>query len=209
MDITGIGSVATLANTVIGKIWPDKTEQEKQELAAAVMVVQGQIETNKAEAASPSVFVSGWRPSIGWVCSAACAWNWIGLPIAKCALTLWGHPIAISPADISEMMPILMGIAILSSVAWLVLIRSRAGSWSFSFLALATLAYVSVAVLTRTINVPINDLLMTWNASSPPPNVMEIWARWEQVHTVRTFVAVIGFAFELLAFGTSPNVPAA
>ena len=109
MDITGIGSVATLANTVIGKIWPDKTEQEKQELAAAVMVVQGQIETNKAEAASPSVFVSGWRPSIGWVCSAACAWNWIGLPIAKCALTLWGHPISISPADISEMMPILMG----------------------------------------------------------------------------------------------------
>ena len=109
----------------------------------------------------------------------------------------------------AKMMPILMGIAILSSVAWLILIRSRVGSRGFSFLVLATLAYLSIAVLTRTINVPINDLLMTWNASSPPPNVMEIWARWEQVHTVRTFVAVIGFAFELLAFGTSPNVPAA
>ena len=109
MDVTGIGSVADLVNTAITRIWPDKTEQEKQQLAAAVMVVQGQIDTNKAEAASPSVFVSGWRPSIGWVCSAACAWNWIGLPIAKCALTLWGHPIAISPADMSEMMPILMG----------------------------------------------------------------------------------------------------
>ena len=109
MDVTGIGSVADLVNTAITRIWPDKTAEEKQQLAAAVMVVQGQIDTNKAEAASPSVFVSGWRPSIGWVCSAACAWNWIGLPIAKCALTLWGHPIAISPADISEMMPILMG----------------------------------------------------------------------------------------------------
>jgi uncharacterized membrane protein len=108
-----------------------------------------------------------------------------------------------------KMMPILMGIAILSNVAWLVLIRSRVGSWGFSFLVLATLAYVSVAVLTRTVNVPINDLLMTWNASSPPPNVLEIWTRWERVHTIRTCVAVAGFAFELLAFGASQNVPAA
>ena len=109
MDITGIGSVADLANTVIGKIWPDKSEQEKQQLAAAVMVVQGQLDINKAEAANPSVFVSGWRPAIGWVCGGACAWNWIGLPIMKAALLVAGYKMAIAPADISEMMPILMG----------------------------------------------------------------------------------------------------
>jgi Holin of 3TMs, for gene-transfer release len=109
LNITGIGSVAELATTVIGKIWPDKSEQEKQELAAAVMVVQGQIEVNKVEAANPSVFVSGWRPAIGWVCGGACAWNWIGLPIAKAMLLVAGHDLAISPADLSEMLPILMG----------------------------------------------------------------------------------------------------
>ena len=108
-DITGIGSIADLANTVIAKIWPDKTEAEKQQLAAAVMVIQGQIDINKAEAASPSIFVSGWRPFIGWVCGSACAWNWIGLPIAKAGLLLAGVSLSISPADISEMMPILMG----------------------------------------------------------------------------------------------------
>ena len=108
-DITGIGSIADLANTVIAKIWPDKTEAEKQQLAAAVMVIQGQIDINKAEAANPSIFVSGWRPFIGWVCGSACAWNWIGLPIAKAGLLLAGVSLSISPADISEMMPILMG----------------------------------------------------------------------------------------------------
>ena len=108
-DITGIGSIADLANTVIAKIWPDKTEAEKQQLAAAVMVIQGQIDINKAEAASPSIFVSGWRPFVGWVCGSACAWNWIGLPIAKAGLLLAGVSLSISPADISEMMPILMG----------------------------------------------------------------------------------------------------
>jgi hypothetical protein len=109
MDITGIGAVSDLVGTVINKIWPDKTEQEKQELAAAVMVVQGQLDINKAEASNPSVFVSGWRPFIGWVCGSACAWNWIGLPIAKAGLLLAGVTLTISPADISEMMPVLIG----------------------------------------------------------------------------------------------------
>lgn len=108
-DITGMGSVANLAGSVINRIWPDKTEAEKQQLAAAVSLVQGQLEVNREEAKSPSVFVSGWRPAIGWVCGMACAWNWIGLPIARVAADLYGHPIAMSPADIGEMMPILLG----------------------------------------------------------------------------------------------------
>lgn len=108
-DLTGLGSVADLAGTVINKIWPDKSEAERQQLAAAVSLVQGQLEINKAEAANPSVFVSGWRPAIGWVCGAACAWNWIGLPIVKAGLAIYGHPLALAPADISEMMPILLG----------------------------------------------------------------------------------------------------
>ena len=102
-----------------------------------------------------------------------------------------------------KMMPILMGIAILSSVAWLVLIWPGIGSAAFILLALGTLAYISVLVVTRTINVPINNQLMTWNAASPPPDVTEVWARWERVHTVRTCVAVVGFAFELLAFSAA------
>jgi hypothetical protein len=106
MDITGLSG---LINTAVNKIWPDKTEAEKQQLAAAVMVVQGQMDINKVEAANPSVFVSGWRPFIGWVCGSACAWNWIGLPVAKLAAVVLGHSIDLSPADLTEMMPVLLG----------------------------------------------------------------------------------------------------
>lgn len=108
-DITGFGAVADLAGSVINKIWPDKTEQEKQQLAAAVTLIQGQLAINQAEASNQSLFVSGWRPAIGWVCGSACAWNWIGLPIAKVLLALYGHPLDLNPADLAEMMPILMG----------------------------------------------------------------------------------------------------
>lgn len=109
LDITGVGAIAELASNVVNKIWPDKTEEEKQQLAAAVMVVQGQIDINKEEAKSDNVFVSGWRPFIGWVCGSACAWNWIGLPMAKAGLLIAGVTLNISPADLSEMLPVLMG----------------------------------------------------------------------------------------------------
>lgn len=110
LDITGLGAVSDLVNTAINKIWPDKTEAEKQQLAAAVMVVQGQLDINKIEAGNPSVFVSGWRPFIGWVCGAGCAWNWIGLPVVKVILLILGHPLNLAPADLTEMMPLLFGL---------------------------------------------------------------------------------------------------
>ena len=47
LDITGFGAVSDLASTVISRIWPDKTEAEKAQLAAAVQLVQGQIDINK------------------------------------------------------------------------------------------------------------------------------------------------------------------
>lgn len=109
-SLTGIGEVADLAKDVIGRIWPDKSEQERAELSAALLVVQGQLQVNQTEAASSSVFVAGWRPFIGWVCGSACAWNWIGLPVVKAGLALAGGPaLALAPADLTEMLPVLMG----------------------------------------------------------------------------------------------------
>lgn len=98
-----------LAGNVINKIWPDKTEQEKAELALIVATVQGQMAVNQTEAAHPSVFVSGWRPYIGWVCGMAFAWNWIGLPVTKVALSLNGIDMTLEPASMAEMMPVLLG----------------------------------------------------------------------------------------------------
>ncbi len=109
LDVTGVGAVSDLIGTVINKIWPDKSEQEKQQLAAAVMVVQGQLDVNKTEAAHPSVFVSGWRPFIGWVCGTGCAWNWIGFPVMKATLLMTGMKLDVSPADLTEMLPLLFG----------------------------------------------------------------------------------------------------
>lgn len=89
MSADPITAVADLAGTVIDKIWPDKTEVERAQLAAAVAIVQGQLQVNQAEAASPSVFVAGWRPAIGWVCGGALAYTYLLYPILMWAAAIW------------------------------------------------------------------------------------------------------------------------
>lgn len=80
-DLTGLGAVADLATTAINRIWPDKSEAERAQLAAAVALVQGQLEVNRTEAASASLFTSGWRPAIGWVCGSALAYTYLAYPM--------------------------------------------------------------------------------------------------------------------------------
>ena len=67
--------------TIINKIWPDKTEQEKAELAGAIALVQGQLDVNKAEAANSNWFVAGWRPYIGWICGTGLGYQFLVYPI--------------------------------------------------------------------------------------------------------------------------------
>lgn len=81
LDVTGVGAVADLTGKIIDKIWPDKSDQERAQLAAAVQIVNGQLEINKNEAASPSLFVAGWRPAVGWVCASALAFQYLARPL--------------------------------------------------------------------------------------------------------------------------------
>jgi hypothetical protein len=80
-----------LATTVINKIWPDKSAAEAAQLAAAVALVQGQMDVNKAEAASPNAFTSGWRPAIGWVCGLALLFQYILRPLLMWYGVITGH----------------------------------------------------------------------------------------------------------------------
>jgi len=80
----------------------------------------------------------------------------------------------------------------------LFLLRSDVRSSQFAVVALAAICLLVVFGLTMAINVPINNTLMTWNASAPPGDAREIWKRWEQVNTVRAIISPIGFALQVL-----------
>jgi hypothetical protein len=71
-------------------------EKHAQELA------KGQLEVNKVEAAHKSLFVSGWRPAIGWICGLSLFYSTILSPI----LGIW---FTVPPVDSSLLTTVLMG----------------------------------------------------------------------------------------------------
>ena len=59
-------------------------DRHAQELALA------QVEVNKAEAASGSVWKGGWRPFVGWVCGTAFAYHFVIQPLAIFVVAAYG-----------------------------------------------------------------------------------------------------------------------
>ncbi len=69
-----------------------------------------QVEVNKAEAASGSVFKGGWRPFVGWTCGLALFWHFLGLPVTLFITGWLGiiHP-PLPEFDMQSLMTVLLG----------------------------------------------------------------------------------------------------
>ena len=116
MSLDPISILLDIGSKVIDRVFPDpaaaasaKLELIKLQQSGDLAVMAGQMKINEIEAGNASLFVSGWRPAIGWVCGTACAWNWIGLPMVKVGLGLLAIKLELAPANLTEMMPILLG----------------------------------------------------------------------------------------------------
>lgn len=110
MSFDPLSAAFELGKTAIEKIWPDpvkrseelrKLEELRQtgdlaQLNAHVQLMLGQLKVNQQEASHKSVFVAGWRPSIGWVGSAALAYQFVLYP-----LLLWVWSIL----EVKELVP--------------------------------------------------------------------------------------------------------
>ena len=80
------------------------SEKHAQQLAMS------QIEVNKAEAASGSIFKGGWRPFIGWVCGLAFAYHFILQPILVFVFAATGASLPELPEfDMGTLLPVLGG----------------------------------------------------------------------------------------------------
>ena len=107
-----IGPVAGL----LDKFIPDADEKMKIAAELSTMaerhaqeLAKGQLEVNKVEAASKSMFVAGWRPAVGWVCVLGMAMNFIIVPLGNFGLSVADIEVVIPMIDTSQMMPVLMG----------------------------------------------------------------------------------------------------
>ena len=71
--------------------------------------IKAQLEINKTEAQHKSLFVSGWRPAVGWTCCLGMAANFLIIPMTNFALALASSNISIPLIDLETMLPVLLG----------------------------------------------------------------------------------------------------
>ena len=79
-----LASLIQPVSQILDKAIPDQDLKRKLSHELATMADQhaqqallAQLEINKAEAASGSLFKGGWRPFVGWVCGVAFCYHFI------------------------------------------------------------------------------------------------------------------------------------
>ena len=108
--------IGTIGN-VLDRVIPDKNKraeaQEALETAAASQDFQlliEQIKVNAIEAQSDNFFKSGWRPSVGWICSVAFGLHFVIFPILNWFIMLCGGQPIIVPFQMDTLLTVLLGL---------------------------------------------------------------------------------------------------
>ena len=81
----GIDDAIAAGLKVLDKFVPDPNAKAQFEADLRSSLQQWdkqQSDTNTAEAQNPSLFVSGWRPAIGWIGAAGLAYQYVVRPLA-------------------------------------------------------------------------------------------------------------------------------
>ena len=118
LNINQLDAILGVANTVIERLWPDpaqadaaKLELFKLQQSGELQQIVGQMEINKIEAASPSLFVSGWRPAVGWIGGIGLGYAAIFEPIARFISSVgFGYTGTFPVLDTTVTMQVLFGL---------------------------------------------------------------------------------------------------
>jgi hypothetical protein len=102
---------------IVGRYIPNPAQAAEAAQKLAQLAAQertAQMAVNKAEAASGSLFVAGWRPFIGWVCGAALVYQYLAAPLLPWAVNALGGQAPAMPGldgNLWELMAGMLGMA--------------------------------------------------------------------------------------------------
>ena len=106
------GDTLKTVGTVIDDLHFSGEEKEKLKLQMKEIdakLKEKQLDINKAEASHRSVFVSGWRPFLGWVAGLSIGYVYLFQPILDMILQMFGVEVDWVVLDLGQLMPLVLG----------------------------------------------------------------------------------------------------
>ena len=107
----GLDDAINAGLQIVNKFIPDPNQRAEAEAALRTSLQQWdaqQTQVNANEAQSSSVFVSGWRPAIGWVGALGLAYQYLLRPVAVGAG--W-HDLPTLDSSLMELVTAMLGMA--------------------------------------------------------------------------------------------------
>lgn len=84
---------------------------ELEQMHAEANLAQGQIDVDKIEAGNSNIFVSGWRPFIGWICGVSLAYAGLIEPFSRFLAQVIFHYVGAFPVvDTTVTLQVLLGL---------------------------------------------------------------------------------------------------
>jgi hypothetical protein len=108
-----VDSVVGVAGKVLDKFVADKDLKEKlnAELKSQMISLDlAQAQANIEQAKHPSIFVSGARPAIMWICAFALGWQYILAPIASWVIVVWYPMVTLPTLQTEELTGLIMAL---------------------------------------------------------------------------------------------------
>ena len=106
-------SVIGVAGKVLDKFVGDKDLKVKLEAELNKELISldlAQAQANIEQAKHPSIFVSGARPAIMWVCCFALAWQFIIAPISSWVIITWYPMVTLPMLETGELVSLIMAL---------------------------------------------------------------------------------------------------
>lgn len=114
-----VGGIFSPIKDIISEVVVDKDKRDQVNLELAKLedqaqarldaMTQGQIEVNKVEASSGSLFVAGWRPFVGWVGGVGLAYSTLLQPLSSWTAKVVFHYSGTFPAIDNQLLLYVLG----------------------------------------------------------------------------------------------------
>ena len=112
-------SVIGVAGKVLDKFVEDKDLKKKldHELRSQIVSLDlAQAQTNLEQAKHPSIFVSGARPAIMWICAFGLGWQFVFQPVAVWAIAMSGADVVLPVIQTEGLMSLTLALLGLGSM---------------------------------------------------------------------------------------------
>ena len=140
MSFDPVTALFNIGDKLIERLWPDPESRDKAKLqlmemnqkgelarlAASTDLAKAQLAINSEEAKHKRLFVSGWRPFIGWVCGVAFAYHFVLQPLLLFIFAAQNRVVELPTFDMYGLLTVLGGLLGLGSLRTVEKLRGKA-----------------------------------------------------------------------------------